>query len=371
MSTSILNLQPEIIENELVKLVPLKETDFEILFEVASDPLIWEQHPNKNRYERDVFQNFFEGAIESKGAFLIVDKTTNEVAGSTRFYEYETENKSVFIGYTFYGRKFWGTGFNAQVKKMMLDYAFKVVDKVQFHIGAENYRSQKAIEKLGARKVNEIDVAYYNEPSRFNFVYEIEKQHSMKRITVFCGSSFGTEEIYKKQATLLGQTLAKQNIELIYGGANVGLMGSVADGTLNAGGKVIGVLPNFLRSKEIAHEGLTELILVESMHERKTKMNDLCDGVIALPGGFGTLEELFEMLTWAQLGLHKKPIAILNINGFYDSLIELTKTMVEKGLLRSANQEMLLVSDNIEDLLDKMKNYTPPTVGKWIDKKQV
>lgn len=193
----------------------------------------------------------------------------------------------------------------------------------------------------------------------------------MNRITVFCGSSFGTEEIYKEQATLLGRTLAKQNIELVYGGANVGLMGAVADGVLNAGGKAIGVLPNFLRSKEIAHQGLTELILVESMHERKTKMNDLCDGVIALPGGFGTLEELFEMLTWAQLGLHKKPIAILNTNGFYDSLIELTETMVEKGLLKDVNQKMLLVSDNIDDLLDQMKNYIPPTVGKWIDKDKV
>ncbi|MGE6354227.1 TIGR00730 family Rossman fold protein [Flavobacterium sp. NPDC079362] len=192
----------------------------------------------------------------------------------------------------------------------------------------------------------------------------------MKRITVFCGSSFGTDEIYKEQATLLGQTLAKQNIELVYGGANVGLMGAIADGVLNAGGKAIGVLPNFLRSKEIVHLGLTELILVESMHERKTKMNDLCDGVIALPGGFGTLEELFEMLTWAQLGLHKKPIAILNINGFYDALIELTKVMVEKGLLKDINQQMLLVSDNIDDLLDQMKNYVAPTVGKWIDKEK-
>ncbi|MFH7017498.1 TIGR00730 family Rossman fold protein [Flavobacterium sp. FlaQc-47] len=193
----------------------------------------------------------------------------------------------------------------------------------------------------------------------------------MKRITVFCGSSFGTEEIYKEQATLLGKTLAQQNIELVYGGANVGLMGAVADGVLNEGGKAIGVLPNFLRSKEIAHLGLTELILVESMHERKTKMDELCDGVIALPGGFGTLEELFEMLTWAQLGLHKKPIAILNINGFYDSLIELTKVMVEKGLLKDVNQQMLLVSDNIDDLLNQMKNYVPPTVGKWIKKKEL
>ena len=192
----------------------------------------------------------------------------------------------------------------------------------------------------------------------------------MKRITVFCASSFGTEKNYEEQAILVGKTLAEQNIELVYGGANVGLMGAVADGCLNEGGKVIGVLPDFLRSKEIAHTGLTELILVESMHERKTKMNDLCDGVIALPGGFGTLDELFEMITWAQLGLHKKPIAILNINGFYDSLLELMQTMTDKGLLKEVNQKMLLVSDDIEDLLDKMKNYIPPTVGKWIDKKQ-
>jgi uncharacterized protein (TIGR00730 family) len=193
----------------------------------------------------------------------------------------------------------------------------------------------------------------------------------MERISVFCGSSFGTDEIYKQQATLLGETLAKQNIELVYGGANVGLMGAVADGVLSQGGKAIGVLPVFLQSKEIAHLNLTELILVESMHERKTKMNDLCDGVIALPGGFGTIEELFEMLTWAQLGLHTKPIAILNINGYYDSLITFTQTMVQNGLLKEVNQKMLLVSDNIEDLLLQMKNYVAPTVGKWINNDQV
>lgn len=189
----------------------------------------------------------------------------------------------------------------------------------------------------------------------------------MKRVTVFCGSSLGTEDIYKSQATLLGQTLAKRNIELVYGGAKIGLMGAVADGVLSEGGKVIGVLPNFLKSKEIAHEQLTELILVDSMHERKTKMNELCDGVIALPGGFGTLEELFEMLTWAQLGLHKKPIAILNINGFYNPLNVMIQTMVEKGFLKEVNQQMLLICDNIEELLDKMKNYIAPTVGKWIN----
>jgi uncharacterized protein (TIGR00730 family) len=193
----------------------------------------------------------------------------------------------------------------------------------------------------------------------------------MKRITVFCGSSKGNEDKYILQATRLGQILAKQNIELVYGGASVGLMGAVANGVLSEGGKVIGVLPRFLKAKEIAHEGLTELILVENMHERKTKMNELCDGVIALPGGFGTLEEFFEMLTWAQLGLHKKPMAILNIDGYYDSLIILVQTMVDKGFLKEANQQMLLMSNIIEDLLGKMRNYVPPAVGKWINKETV
>ena len=193
----------------------------------------------------------------------------------------------------------------------------------------------------------------------------------MKRVTVFCGSSFGTDEIYKTQAILLGNKLAEENIGLVYGGANVGLMGAVADGVLEKSGEVFGVLPNFLRSKEIAHDHLTELFLVETMHERKTKMNELCDGVIALPGGFGTLEEFFEMLTWAQLGLHKKPIAILNIDGFYDSLMTFIQTTVDKGFLKQVNQDMLIVSDDINELLDKMKNYEAPTVGKWITKEEV
>jgi len=190
----------------------------------------------------------------------------------------------------------------------------------------------------------------------------------MKRITVFCGSSSGSDDKYISQAFLLGQTLAKQNIELVYGGAKVGLMGAVADGVLNEGGRVIGVMPEFLKSVEIAHEGLTELIWVGSMHERKTRMNELCDGVIALPGGFGTLEEFFEMLTWAQLGLHKKPVAILNIDGFYDPLMELICTMVKKGFLKEANSKMILISDNIDELLCHMHNYVAPAVGKWIHK---
>jgi len=193
----------------------------------------------------------------------------------------------------------------------------------------------------------------------------------MKSITIFCGSSFGSDSIFEEQATLLGQTLAKQHIQIVYGGSNTGLMKAVADGALSEGGKVVGVLPHFLQSKEIAHKNLTELILVETMHERKTKMNELCDGVIVLPGGYGTLEEFFEMITWAQLGLHKKPIAILNIDGFYDDLIKLTQTMVDKGFLKQINRDMLLMSDNIDELLEKMRNYEAPTVGKWISKEEV
>jgi uncharacterized protein (TIGR00730 family) len=193
----------------------------------------------------------------------------------------------------------------------------------------------------------------------------------MKRVTVFCGSSAGTDDIYAQQATLLGQTLAQKNIELVYGGANVGLMGAVANGALSAGGKVIGVLPQFLKTKEIAHEQLTELILVETMHERKAKMNELSDGVIALPGGFGTMEELFEMLTWSQLGLHKKPIGLLNTNGFYDAMNVLTQTMVSKGFLKESYQQMLLTSDKIDDLLAQMESYVAPVVGKWITKERV
>ncbi len=192
----------------------------------------------------------------------------------------------------------------------------------------------------------------------------------MKRITVFCGSSPGTENIYEAQAYALGKTFARLGIGLVYGGAKVGLMGAVANGVMDHKGEAIGVLPHFLGSKEIAHEGLTELILVDTMHERKTKMHELCDGVITLPGGFGTMEELFEMLTWAQLGLHRKPIGILNLNGFYDELVSLMQTMVHKGFLKPVNQQMLLVDDTIDGLLEKMRSYTAPEVAKWIKKEE-
>jgi uncharacterized protein (TIGR00730 family) len=193
----------------------------------------------------------------------------------------------------------------------------------------------------------------------------------MKSVSVFCGSSMGADPVYISQAILLGKTFAERNIQLVYGGARIGLMGAVADAVLNNHGKVIGVLPYFLKSKEIAHEGLTELILVESMHERKMKMHDLCDGIIALPGGFGTLEELFETLTWSQLGLHKKPIGLLNVNGFYDNLNLLLQTMVHQGFLKEVNYKMLLVSNDIDNLLHQMNTYVAPKVGKWISKDKV
>jgi len=164
-----------ILENELVKLVPLQAPDFERLYTLASDPLIWEQHPNKDRYKREVFESFFKGAMESGGAYLILDQNSEEVVGSTRYYDFDSEKKHVFIGYTFVGRKFWGQGYNPSVKKLMIDYAFQFVDQVMFHIGAQNIRSQKAIANLNAVKVGEEEVAYYGEASKMNFVYQISK----------------------------------------------------------------------------------------------------------------------------------------------------------------------------------------------------
>jgi RimJ/RimL family protein N-acetyltransferase len=169
-------LQPNHLQNEFIKLRPLQETDFEELYLVASDPLVWEQHPNKMRYQKAIFKNYFEGALLSKGAFLILDSKTNEVVGSSRFYDFDANEKSILIGYTFLGRKFWGNGYNKVLKDLMLNYAFQYVNKVYFHIGAYNYRSQKAIQKIGAVKIAEFEVAYYGEDSKLNFSYIIQKR---------------------------------------------------------------------------------------------------------------------------------------------------------------------------------------------------
>ncbi|MDR2207052.1 MAG: GNAT family N-acetyltransferase [Flavobacteriaceae bacterium] len=166
------SIQP-VLENEDVRLVPLQKSDFEKLYRVASDPLIWEQHPNKDRYKKEIFKTFFDGAIVSKGAFLIMDKKSDEIAGSTRFYDYSETGNFIFIGYTFYARKFWGSKLNPQVKKLMLDHIFSYVDLVKFHVGAENWRSRKAMEKLGAEFKGEVPVAYFGEETKLNVEYWI------------------------------------------------------------------------------------------------------------------------------------------------------------------------------------------------------
>ncbi len=170
------NLQPTHLKNELIKIVPLQENDFDKLYAIASDELLWEQHPNKDRYKKEVFQVFFKGAMESKGAFIVYDITTNLAIGSSRYYEYNEENKSIAIGYTFVARSHWGLGFNKALKTAMLNYAFTTLDTVVFHVGASNFRSQKAVEKLGAVKIKEIEMAYVGEANRLNFEYHLEKE---------------------------------------------------------------------------------------------------------------------------------------------------------------------------------------------------
>ncbi|MCH2214040.1 MAG: TIGR00730 family Rossman fold protein [Flavobacteriales bacterium] len=182
----------------------------------------------------------------------------------------------------------------------------------------------------------------------------------MKSISIFCASSRGNSEVYYESAKNVGAFLAKNETRVVFGGSKLGLMGAVADGALEAGGQVIGVLPIFMRKKEIEHAHLTELILVQSMHERKLKMHELSDGVIALPGGFGTFEELFEMLTWAQLGLHSKAIGILNVQGYYDKLLDMFDHMTQAGLLRENCKNRVLVDSNIEKLIAKMEEYQAP-----------
>lgn len=184
----------------------------------------------------------------------------------------------------------------------------------------------------------------------------------MKSICVFCASGNGKNPVYGEKAFELGQQLAKKNITAVYGGAKIGVMGKLAEGVLAEKGEIIGIIPDFLKKKEIAHEELTELITVSTMHERKALMQDKSEGFITLPGGFGTMEELFEILTWGQLGLHRKPVGILNINGYYDALILLVDKMIEEGLLREDFKKLLIVSDSIEDLLQKMDAYVLPFV---------
>lgn len=169
------------LENDKVVLYPLLEKDFEDLYNVAADPKIWEQHPNKDRWKKEVFKTFFEGAIKSKGAFKIIDKTNGKVIGSTRFYDYNREGNSILIGYTFYSTPYWGKGMNHSVKALMLNYIFQFVSKVYFHIGADNIRSQISISRLGARKTGEQEVSYFGEQQKLNCVYELNKEEWFSR----------------------------------------------------------------------------------------------------------------------------------------------------------------------------------------------
>jgi N-acetyltransferase len=168
------DLQP-VLENQTIQLCPLDEKDLDLLYAVAADPEIWQQHPNRDRWKKAVFEVFFEGAIKSGGAFRVIDKRTGSTIGSTRFYDYNPEDRSIFIGYTFYATAFWGSGVNPTVKAIMLNYIFRFVDKVYFHIGSENVRSQIAISRLGAVKVGEQQVTYFGESPKLNFLYEISQ----------------------------------------------------------------------------------------------------------------------------------------------------------------------------------------------------
>ncbi|MCM3728695.1 TIGR00730 family Rossman fold protein [Neobacillus cucumis] len=187
----------------------------------------------------------------------------------------------------------------------------------------------------------------------------------MKRLAVYCGSSLGASEAYKFGAIQLGKELAKRNITLVYGGSSNGLMGAVADTVLHEGGHVIGVIPKVLVEREISHKGLTELFMVDTMHERKAKMADLADGFVVLPGGTGTLEEFFEVFTWGQIGLHQKPCGLLNIQHYYDPLISLFDHIIEQKFLQEKFRSMIIMEEKADILLDRFLDYVAPTVKSY------
>ena len=193
----------------------------------------------------------------------------------------------------------------------------------------------------------------------------------MKAISVFCGSSEGNDDYIISKAYELGVLFAKKEITLVYGAAKIGIMGQVAKGAIDNKGKTIGVIPEFLKLKEVYHTNLTELIVTQNMHDRKVMIYEKSDGFIILPGGFGTMDEFFEISTWGQLGLHTKPIGILNLNGFYNHLIALANAMVSKGFLKQENLNAIVIDSTIEGLLDKMNNYKPLPVPKWLKKEQI
>lgn len=186
--------------------------------------------------------------------------------------------------------------------------------------------------------------------------------NKIKSIAVYCGSSLGASPIYKQQAILFAKELVKRNITLVYGGASVGIMGTLADTVLQEGGKVIGVIPTLLEGREISHKNLTELHVVETMHQRKSKMIELADGFVALPGGFGTLEEFSEVFTWSQIGLHQKPLGIFNISDFYQPLLAMIDKMVDEKFLHEKYRHMAIVEQSPIQLLDKFESYIAPSI---------
>jgi|SRR5690625_420289 len=187
----------------------------------------------------------------------------------------------------------------------------------------------------------------------------------IKNLAVFCGSSTGGDSAYIEYAERFGEELANKNKTLIYGGAQVGCMGALADASLDSGGNVIGVIPQKLKAVEIAHDQLTELHVVNTMHERKSKMAELADGFVALPGGAGTLEEWFEVFTWSQLGYHAKPCGLLNVNNFFDPLITMLDHTIEQGFMNNNYREMIIISSDPKELLEKMDSYSPSHAVKW------
>ncbi len=193
----------------------------------------------------------------------------------------------------------------------------------------------------------------------------------MRSITVFCGSNSGFRGEYAEAARQLGALFVREGIGLVYGGGKVGLMGIIADQVMNLGGRVTGIIPESLEKKEVGHRDVTELLVVGSMHERKALMAERADGFIAMPGGIGTFEEFFEILTWAQLGFHQKPCAILNISGYYDGLLALCDQAVNEGFLRREHRRLILEDSDPERLLAKMRDFTPSTLEKWLDQADI
>ena len=194
----------------------------------------------------------------------------------------------------------------------------------------------------------------------------IRLEENVMKITVFCGSNTGASEVYVTQVKEFGRELVKRDITLVFGGGRVGLMGTLADAVLEAGGHVIGVMPQFLDDKEIAHDGLSELIIVNTMHERKAKMAELADAFITLPGGPGTLEEFFEIFTWTQLGIHKKPSGILNINQYFDPIVELFDHMTDEEFLEEKFRNMIAIDVNPSNLIDKLKDCEIPAIKTYL-----